>query len=263
MCGDSTNEADVEKLMDGKLADLVVTDPPYNVDYTGKTKEELKIDNDKMDDDAFIYFLYGAFENLKNYLKDKKSFYIFFATRTHIQFESALNEIGLEVRQELIWVKDHFTLGRQDYQWRHEPIFYGWKDEGEGSHNFIDDRTLSTVFDFESKDFEKMKKSELLEFVKNKYDLPSTTIYNERPVASRIHPTMKPITLIEKLVRNSSKFGDIVLDLFGGSGSTLMACEQMNRVSYTMEYDPAYVDVIVNRWEEFTGRKAELIHDER
>lgn len=188
-------------------------------------------------------------------------FYVWLAAKEWIAFEEALNMNKLFVRQELIWNKNAFTLGRQDYQWKHEPCMYGWKDGA--AHYFVDDRSQSTVFEDEkAMDFRKMKKPELIELLEKVYsDKVSTTVIDEnKPAINDLHPTMKPLKLIAKLVKNSSKPGENVLDLFGGSGSTIMTCEQLGRKCFTMEYDPKYVDAIINRWEEFTGKKAKLLN---
>lgn len=171
MCGDSTNPENVAKLMNGEFADLVITDPPYNVDYEGKTKDKLKIDNDKMEQSAFEAFLIDAFSNLKSALKPGGAFYVWHASKTQREFENALNANELEVRQQLIWNKNSMVLGRQDYQWKHEPCFYGWKEGA--AHYFIDDRTNTTVFD------------------------------EKKPTRNDLHPTMKPIKLIARQVQNS------------------------------------------------------------
>lgn len=261
MCGDSTKIRDVEKLMDGAIADLVVTDPPYNVNI--ENSKGMKIENDDMSSQAFKEFLIAAFTNLNNALKPGGSFYIWFASREHVNFETALNEAGLEVRQELIWNKNSLILGRQDYQWKHEPCLYGWKDGA--SHYFIDDRTQTTIIEDKKPDIKKMKKEEMQALLEEIYsDKISTTIINEdRPSVNDLHPTMKPLKLLARLIKNSSQStkagnntNNIVLDLFGGSGSTLITCEQLDRKCYMMEYDPHYADVIVKRWEDFTGRKA-------
>ena len=223
MCGDSTNENDVEKLMDGEKADLLVTDPPYNVDYKGKAG---KIENDNMSDSNFLEFLDVAFKNANNSLKPGAAFYIWHADSEGYNFRTACILNSWTVRQCLIWKKNSLVLGRQDYQWIHEPCLYGWKD-GAG-HKWNADRKQSTVLEF------------------------------DRPTKSDLHPTMKPVNLIAYQIRNSSEQNDKVLDLFGGSGSTLMACEQLNRTCYMMEYDPRYISVIVNRWLNFTGRKDEI-----
>ena len=225
MCGDSTNLDDVAKLMDGNLADLLVTDPPYNVDYEGKAG---KIQNDKMSNDNFRQFLIDAFTSANESMKSGAAFYIWHADSEGFNFRGACTDVGWTVRECLIWKKNSMVLGRQDYQWQHEPCLYGWK---EGSkHKWNADRKQTTILEF------------------------------DRPVKSDLHPTMKPVNLMAYQVRNSSEQGDIVLDLFGGSGSTLMACEQLGRTNYSMEYDPRFVDVIVKRWENFTGKKAVKIN---
>lgn len=257
MVGDSTSETDVDKLMDGELADLVVTDPPYNVAI--ENSQGMTIENDNMSSAAFKEFLTKAANNIKNYLKPGGAFYVWFASREHVNFETALNDAGLQVRQELIWNKNSMILGRQDYQWKHEPCLYGWNDGA--SHYFIDDRTQTTIIEDQKQDFKKMKKEELVELLEKIYsDKESTTIINEnKPAKNDLHPTMKPIPLIARQVKNSSKIGEKVLDLFGGSGSTLITCEQLKRKCYMMEYDPVYADVIIQRWEKLTGKTAVLL----
>lgn len=259
MVGDSTSEADVEKLMGGEEADLVVTDPPYNVAI--ENSQGMTIENDNMSSSAFKDFLIAAFKNLKNSLKAGGAFYVWFASREHVNFETALNENELEVRQELIWNKNSMILGRQDYQWKHEPCLYGWKDGA--SHYFVDDRTQTTVIEDKGLDFKKMKKEELIELLEKIYsDKESTTIINEnKPSKNDLHPTMKPVPLIARLVKNSSRIGEKVLDLFGGSGTTLITCEQVKRKCFMMEYDPQYADVIIERWEKLTGKTAVLISE--
>lgn len=259
MCGDSTSEEDVAKLMNGEIADLVVTDPPYNVAI--ENSQGMTIKNDNMEKSQFLEFLTKAFNCLNISLKKGGAFYVWFASREHINFETALNKNGLEVRQELIWNKNSLILGRQDYQWKHEPCLYGWKDGD--SHYFIDDRKQTTVIEDKKPDIKKMKKEEMQKLLEEIYsDKTSTTIINEdKPSVNDLHPTMKPIKLIARQVKNSSKIGEKVLDLFGGSGSTIITCEQLNRKCYTMEYDPVYVDVIIQRWENFTGEKAVLLNE--
>ena len=257
MCGDSTNEDDVAKLMDGELADLCVTDPQYNVDVSNS--QGMKIENGNMDDASFDDFMDKTFKCMEMALKPGAAFYIWHASRTQRAFENGLNNAGLTVRQQLIWNKNSLVLGRQDYQWKHELCFYGWKDGA--SHYFIDDRSQTTVIEDEKPDIEHMKKDELVQLLKDIYEdkVPTTVINEDKPAYNDLHPTMKPIKLIARQVRNSSRPGEIVLDLFGGSGSTLITCEQLNRKCRMMEYDPHYADVIIKRWEDFTGRKAELI----
>lgn len=255
LCGDSTSEEDVDRLMGGDVADLVVTDPPYNVDI--KNSQGMKIENDNMENSKFKQFLTDAFYNLTKNLKPGGAFYVWYASREHVNFETALNDNGLVVREQLIWNKNSFILGRQDYHWKHEPCLYGWKDGAR--HYFVDDRTQSTVIELEAKEIDQMKKDELVKMLKEMLKEKTTVIDENKPTISDLHPTMKPLKLIGRLVENSSKEGEIVLDLFGGSGSTLMVCEQLNRKCRIMEYDPQYVDAIINRWEEFTGQKAEKI----
>ena len=228
MCGDSTNENDVSKLVGEQKMDLLITDPPYNVDYTGKTKEAMKIQNDKMENNVFHDFLVKAFSNAYSFLKDGGAFYCWYASKEVVNFHTALEDSGFTVKQELIWNKNSMVMGRQDYQWKHEPCLYGWKETS--SHAWYSDRKQTTIINW------------------------------DRPSKADLHPTMKPIGLFDYQIKNSSKEGDNILDLFGGSGTTIMACEQNNRNAYTMEYDPKYVDVIIKRWEEFTGKKAELLN---
>lgn len=229
MCGNSTILNDVERLMGGCKADMLLTDPPYNVDYEGKTKDKLKIKNDKMNNENFRQFLVDAFTNADMVMKPGAVFYIWHADSEGYNFRGACFDAGWTVRQCLIWNKNSMVMGRQDYQWKHEPCLYGWKD-GAG-HLWAADRKQTTVLNF------------------------------ERPTKSELHPTMKPIPLFDYQIKNNTKGGDIILDLFGGSGTTIMACEQNGRCAYTMEYDPKYVDVIIERWEQFTGQKAVLLKD--
>lgn len=266
MCGDSTKEEDVAKLMNGELADLVVTDPPYNVEYDGNKNpntqndfncgENRKIQNDKMQDGVFYNFLIKAFSNMNENIKDGGSFYIWHADSEGANFRNACNEVGWKVRQCLIWVKNRIMMGRQDYQWKHEPCLYGWKD-GAG-HYFIDDRTETTVIEDNGIDLKKLKKEEMLKLLQDIYSdkISTSIIHEDRPSRSDLHPTMKPIKLLARLIKNSSRKEESVLDLFGGSGSSLIACEQLNRHCYMMELDPKYCDVIIKRWENLTGKKA-------
>lgn len=259
MCGDSTSAEDVDRLMDGTLADLSVTDPPYNVDYTGKTAEKLKIGQDKMSNGAFHDFLVAAFTRMNEALKPGAANYVFFACKEARNFIDAYVQAGFLYKQLLIWVKNTITLTRSDYQWQHEPCIYGWKDGG--PHYFTDDRTLRTVVD-EWPDFDKMDKASLRDFCKRVFDrdaLATDIVREDKPLRNAEHPTMKPIPLMGRFIRNSSRRGQSVIDLFGGSGSTLMACEQLGRRCRTMEYDPKYCDVIITRWEKYTGRKATKI----
>ena len=263
MCGDSTSQEDVNKLTEGMEMDLCVTDPPYNVNYGsinesgyGKERENGdKILNDNMDDESFYLFLNAFYEQMLRVLKEGGAFYIFHSDSEGYNFRKALHDAGGQVRQNLIWVKNTLVLGRQDYQWKHEPCLYGWK-EGAG-HYFLNDRTQTTVFE-DKADVDKMSKEELKDLLEDILadKLPTTIIREDKPQKNDIHPTMKPIRLISRLVKNSSKQNENVIDLFGGSGSTMISCEQLNRNCYTMELDPKYVDVIIERWETLTGETA-------
>lgn len=257
ICGDSTDLSVISKLMCGKQADLWLTDPPYNVNYEGSDGQKIK--NDNMGDTQFREFLKSAFKTAQSVMKPGAAFYIWHADNEGFNFRGACRDVGLQVRQCLIWVKNSLVLGRQDYQWRHEPCLYGFKDGA--AHYFIDNRKQTTVIEDYVPDFDKMKKEEMKALLEEIYSdrLSTTVIYEDKPKANDLHPTMKPIKLLARLIRNSSKPDEIVLDTFGGSGSTLMACEQLGRTCYTCELDPKYVDVIINRWEEYTGQKAELI----
>ena len=267
MCGSSTNADDVKKLVDGAVMDLCVTDPPYNVNYgsineTGYGKERNnanKILNDNMDDLSFYNFLLDFYTNMMSVLKEGGAFYIFHADSESLNFRGALKEAGGTVKETLIWVKNALVLGRQDYQWKHEPCLYGWKD-GAG-HYFIDDRCQTTVFEDDSA-LLKMSKEQLIQLVKQIQEEQThcTIIHENKPMKNDLHPTMKPINLIGRLVKNSSRKNENVFDGFGGSGSTLIACEQLNRNAYLMELDPKYIDVQIKRWEEFTGKKAVKIN---
>lgn len=259
MCGDSTKEADVAKLMGGEQAHLLLTDPPYNVDYQGGTKDKMKIANDNMDDVAFVGFLTAAFNCAIQAMRPGAAFYVWHADIKGFEFRTALKEVGLTLRETLIWVKNALVLGRQDYQWRHEPCLYGWKDGA--AHYFVDDRSQSTVIEDAGVDYRKMKKDELLKLVLQLTDVsvPNTVIYEDKPTKNDIHPTMKPVKLMARLIRNSTRPKELVLDLFGGSGSTMIAAEQIDRRCFMMEFDPKYCDAILARWEKLTGEEAEKI----
>ena len=263
MCGDSTNPDDIDKLTEGMVMDLCVTDPPYNVNYgsineTGYGKERdngNKILNDNMDDESFYYFLLAFYEQMIRVLKEGGAYYIFHSDTEGYNFRKALRDAGGIVKQNLIWVKNALVLGRQDYQWKHEPCLYGWK-EGAG-HYFIEDRTQTTVFE-DKADLDKLSKEELKEMIEDILadKIPTTVIHEDKPLKNDIHPTMKPIRLVSRLIKNSSKSGENVIDFFGGSGSTLIGCEHLGRNCYTIELDPKYVDVIIDRWETLTGKTA-------
>ncbi|MFA5162102.1 MAG: DNA modification methylase [Elusimicrobiales bacterium] len=228
LCGDSTGEAAVNRLMDGAKADMIFTDPPYGIAYVGKTKKRLTIQNDAMSDADFSAFLGKAFNAMRKVCDGGTPYYVCHADGKTMLFRQTLLDSGFEVKQTVIWAKQSFVLGRQDYQWQHEPILYGWA--AGASHKWYGGRAETTV-----------------------WEIP-------RPTRSEEHPTMKPVELCARAIRNSSRKGDVVLDLFGGSGSTLIACEHTGRKACLCEIDPLYADVIVKRWEQATGRKAEVQH---
>ena len=269
MCGDSTSQDDMAVLMNGEIADLVVTDPPYNVNYGDKAEmldEYLPakghrninhIKNDNMDNQSFYSFLLATYQSAYEFMRAGAAIYVFHAESTGHIFRQAFLDAGLKLAQCLIWEKNAFVLGRQDYQWRHEPCLYGWKEGA--AHYFINDRTQDTVILEDDIDFSAMKKNELvayLEELRRKNRDQTSVIYENKPTRNDIHPTMKPIALVGKFITNSSKSGWNVLDLFGGSGSTLMAAEQLGRTAFIMELDERFCDVIVKRWEDYTGQQA-------
>ena len=270
LCGDSTDPAQVARLMGGRAADLLLTDPPYNVAYhnndsdrwdpaLAKQRTDRKtIMNDKFDDEAsFERFLVDALASAKAVMRAGAAWYVWFAAMHAPAVHAALGEVGLPPKQELCWVKNHFTLGRSDYQWMHEPCLYGWKG-GAGKY-FAPTRAEVTVID-DMVSLKKMSKGQLRQMLEQilSPDNPTTVLRYDKPLASAEHPTMKPVPLFAHLIRNSSRRGEAVLDAFGGSGTTAIACEQMGRDAYLMELDPAYCDVIVARWERLTGKKATL-----
>lgn len=224
MCGDSTSIDAVEKLMDGQKADMWLTDPPYNVAYEGKTKDALKIKNDSMKDDEFRLFLRDCYIAADSFMKPGAVFYIWHADLEGYNFRGAAKDAGWTVRQCLIWKKSVMVMGRQDYHWKHEPCLYGWKD-GAG-HLWAADRKQTTILEF------------------------------DKPSRNGEHPTMKPVELFQYQMLNNTKGQDIVLDSFGGSGTTCIAAEKNGRFAYMMELDPKYCDVIIKRWQDFTGKKA-------
>lgn len=219
ICGDSTKVEDVQRLMDGQKADLLLTDPPYNVDYTGSTKDAMKIMNDNMDDASFRQFLRDAFTRADESMRAGAVFYIWHGDQEGYNFRGACKDVGWKVRECLIWNKNSLVMSRQDYHWKHEPCLYGWKDGA--SHLWASDRKQTTVLDF------------------------------DKPLASKLHPTMKPVSLFAYQIGNNTHEGDVILDLFGGSGTTLIASEQLNRRAYISELDPKYCDVIVKRYINF------------
>jgi DNA modification methylase len=223
LVGDAINSDDVDVLMDGDLANLVVTDPPYNVGYEGRTDEALVVPNDQLSVAAFQDFIDAACRNMRVHMLTNASLYIFYASAWHTAVEAAVESAGLEVRNQIIWAKNHFSFGFDRYKWQHEPILYchvrGEADQWYG------DKAQATLW------------------------------WERKPTANREHPTMKPVELIERMLVNSSRRNDVVLDLFGGSGSTLIACERMGRKARVMEMEPRYADVILRRWLDHTKRQ--------
>ena len=227
LCGDATDLNQLQPLMENELADLWLTDPPYNVNYEGKTAEKLKIQNDQFANEEFREFLAAAYTTAYNYLNNGASFYIWHADSEGYNFRAAAKDANLQIKQCLIWVKSSMVMGRQDYHWQHEPCLYGWKKGA--SHFWNADRKQTTVLKF------------------------------DRPNRNKEHPTMKPVDLFQYQMSNSSKPNHIILDTFGGSGTTLIAAERIQRQARLVELDPRYCDVIIKRWENFTGNKAKRV----
>lgn len=228
MCGDSTSIDAMEKLCEGQLVDMWLTDPPYNVAYEGKTKDALTIENDAMGNDEFRQFLRDSYSAADAVMKSGAVFYIWHADSEGYNFRGAAFDIGWQIRQCLIWKKQTMVMGRQDYHWKHEPCLYGWKDGA--AHLWSTDRKQTTILEF------------------------------DRPSRNAEHPTMKPVELFAYQMQNNTKGDDLVLDSFAGSGTTAIACEKFNRRARLMELDPVYCDVIVKRWQDFTGKTAK--HEE-
>jgi len=224
MCGDSTSVDHLQQLCDGQLVDMWITDPPYNVAYEGKTKDALTIKNDKMKDELFRQFLRDAYVAANAAMKAGAVFYIWHADLEGYNFRGAAKDAGWTVRQCLIWKKQTMVMGRQDYHWKHEPCLYGWKDGA--AHLWATDRKQTTILEF------------------------------DRPSKNTEHPTMKPVELFEYQILNNTKGSDLVLDSFSGSGTTAIACEKNGRNARLMELDPKYCDVIIKRWQDFTGQEA-------
>lgn len=255
ICGDATSAEDVARLMGDERADLLLTDPPYDVSYVGKTADAMTIDNDEFQDAGdFRAFIADALGASAAAMRDGAAFYVWFAAWRTKQIFEAFEDAGLEIRQELYWIKHHFTLSRQDYQWQTEPCVYGWK--GGAAHWFAPTRTERNVIDG-TLDTSKMTKEQLRNVLDGILAMFETdAIREDRPTRSLQHPTMKPVALFARLIRNSSRPGDVVLDPFAGSGTTVIACERMGRAARVMELDPRYADVILRRWEDETGCEA-------
>lgn len=272
LCGDCTKTEEIEKLMAGNKANLMVTDPPYNVNYkdtinyhkkagysSGRLMSEIA--NDNLSDKDFLEFLLGFFQTAYSFLEGGAPIYVFHSTKESVNFITAMKTAGFKLSQTLTWVKNHFTLGRSDYQHITEPILYGWKVAEGCPHYFIDDRTLSNIYEDNKLDIKKLNKEEMRGLLERIFvGLQTDAIRCDRPTRSPDHPTMKPIMLCAKLIYNSSREGDLVYEPFGGSGSTLIACGQLNRVCYACEIDARYCDVIAKRFmREFPNENVKLI----
>ncbi len=231
LCGDATSTADVKRLMAGDAADLVFTDPPYNVDYEGYTEDRLTIQGDRMSPEQFQQFLLATFASYRQAVKPGASMYVCHSSSWRREFQNAMESAGFEMRCQIIWAKNTFAWGFGRYKFQHEPIFYAHNEKQKDP--WYGDKSQSTLWE------------------------------EKKPAANRIHPTAKPVELVERALVNSSKAGDIVMDLFGGSGSTLVGCERRSRKARLMEIDPKYVDCIVRRWEQYTGQEATLDGDGR
>ena len=272
MVGDSTRAEEVQTLLAGAVGkiDMVLTDPPYGIDYTAKERaimenlnrpneriskgDKVGIEGDTQNPEDLIEFLTKAFEVIKQALKPGGAYYCFYASMKTFEFMQAAAAADLPIRQHLVWVKNHLILSFSDYKWQQEPCLYGWT---EGAAHFFDRATIdATVIEQE---LPNMTKSQLVDKVKELLQIQTDVIHQDKPVKSDLHPTMKPVELFGKLIANSSRRGETVLDLFGGSGTTVIAAEQLGRTAYIMELEPKYADVILDRYEKFTGQKPELL----
>ena len=248
-CGDATLIGDVQRLTGGALVDLLLTDPPYNVDYHGSTG--LTIENDNMPDADFRRFLADSFSNAKMVMKPGAAFHIWHADSEGYNFRGACRDAGLMVRQCLIWEKNSLVLGRQDFQWKHEPCLYGENPPPQfAQEEYLTEDNHVALYGWHE--------GGRHYFYKNRRQ--TTILKFDRPTKSKEHPTMKPVCLFSYQMECNTKPGMIVLDLFAGSGTTIIAAEQNGRTAYCLEKDPKYVDVIIDRWEDFTGQKAELLN---
>ncbi|NLC70300.1 MAG: DNA modification methylase, partial [Desulfuromonadaceae bacterium] len=273
MCGSATDPADALRLMAGDQIAMVFTDPPYNVNYQGKNKKRLTIQNDNLPSETFFLFLRDAFACLAQASAPGSAIYVCYADIESVNFRNALTQTGWLLKQNLIWVKNQFILGRQDYHWQHEPILYGWR--AGGPHRWFGDRKQPTVFQsgypvsiagidgafqisIQNPDGDIVLQVPEYQILAGSPGVLGTIWRVDKPLSNDDHPTMKPVEVPLRAITNSSKRGDIVADFFGGSGSTLIACEKSSRRARIMELDPRYCDVIVKRWENFTGETAVL-----
>ena len=262
MCGDSTNSENVDTLMQGELADMSFTDPPYGVSYVGTNNPNGRswdmIENDDLRGDSLLQFLVAAFENMYRTLKDDTASYVWYASSTHMQFENALNLAGFEVKEQLIWNKG-MVLGHSDYHWAHEPLLYCRKKNQKTT--WYGDRTNKTILRARRTELNSLKKEELVQILKNLMDSSTNWEIDKDSVRTYSHPTQKPVALAYRAIVNSSEEGAVVQDLFSGSGTTLIACENTDRKARVMEFSPGYVAVAIERWVDVTGNKPELIKD--
>lgn len=247
--GSGTDPDTVAAALGGRLADLLLTDPPYNVNYVGRTADALQIANDHMDDAVFEGFLGDLFAAAIEHTKPGGPAYVFHADSEGLAFRSAFANAGWDLKQVLIWAKDRFVLGRQDHHWQHEPILYGWRPGA--PHAWYGGRTLTTLLDSQPI-WRELKKENLVEILTQLFD-ETTVIRADRPARNAVHPTMKPVHLLSDLIERSTRPGGTVLDSCAGSGSLLIACHHTNRRAALVEIDPTYADVICRRWEEHTG----------
>lgn len=263
LCGDSTKAETFATLMETEIADMIWTDPPYNVAYTSpaqKAKQRIsgsqaghtEILNDNLEASNFQDFLNDAFEAGFAKLKPGGAIYVSYSDKEMLSFRIALLGNGIKMSSNLVWIKNHLMLSMMDYHPIHEPIMYGWKEGA--AHYFVDDRTQTCAIDY-AVEPEKMTKEELVKYVNS---MKTSILRFDRTAHNDLHPTMKPVDLLERLISNSSRKDEIVLDLFGGSGSTLIACESIGRKARLVELETKYVDVIITRWQEYTGEKAKL-----
>jgi len=251
LCGDSTDEKNWEILMGGRTADLVITDPPYNVQYTGKTKNKLIIINDNTDSDVYEELLIKSQTHMKTHMRKGATFYMWYPQSKTGLFFNTLTDSGLKIKQVIIWVKNTIVLGRSDYHWKHEGCIYGVKEGA--NHYFSEDRTLSTLIESPPIDIEKLKKEEMKSILKEVFKETTKTsiLYADKPSRSEAHPPMKPVLLIAQLIKNSSKPYQLIVDPFCGSGTTIVAAHQLNRACYSMELDEKYCQSIIDRMRTF------------
>lgn len=255
VCGDSLNPDDVKAAADGHTMDMVLTDPPYNVNYTGKTADALKIDNDHMEDAEFYRFLLEAYKRMNEITKPGGPIYVFHADSEGENFRRAMREAGWLFKQNLVWVKNTIVMGRQDYHWQHEPILYGWKPGA--AHFWNGERDKSTVID-DDMDLRKLDKKELISLIYElKNNQNTSVIRHYKPTSSEEHPTMKPVPLVARLIKNSSLKGHRVWDSFMGSGSTLIAADKTGRIAHGLEFSEVYAQVIVERYIRHKGNDGE------